>query len=80
MTDYELYLLGGLIGGSLLFGYLRFVVPVSGKVNPSDIFKDMAHIWVGILIGAALVLGGWWWLSPVALTILEVVAFIVRRK
>lgn len=64
---------------TIIFGILRFILPVSGEINKKDIFKDMAHIWVGILFGLAY--GGQtsWWV-PIGLTALEVVAFIVRKK
>lgn len=64
---------------SVAFGVARFVVPVTGRVNKADIFKDLAHIWVGLLLGVAIVMGDWWWSLPVGLTVLEVVAFAARR-
>lgn len=74
---------------SILFGIARFVVPVSGQINQADIFKDMAHLWIGFVFGnaigtktndsqvlttrqVALIVG-------LALTVLEVVAFFVRK-
>lgn len=47
-----------LIAVTIVFGILRFVVPVTGAINNADVFKDLAHIWVGILIGIAAVVGG----------------------
>lgn len=41
------------VAATLAFGVLRFIVPVSGAVNPDDVFKDLAHVWVGILFGIA---------------------------
>ena len=35
-----------------IVGVGRFFVPVSG-LDSADIYKDIAHIWVGILVGAA---------------------------
>lgn len=67
-----------LIVVSVVFGVARFVVPVSGAINRADIYKDLAHIWVGILIGVAIERPELWWL-PAGLTVLEVVAFVVRR-
>ena len=64
---------------SIAFGVARFIVPVSGKINKGDIYKDLAHIWVGVLIGVAVMCPSLWWL-PAAMTLLEVVAFIARRK
>ncbi len=39
---------------SLVFAIARFIVPVEGTINHADIFKDMAHIWVGVLFGVAV--------------------------
>lgn len=64
---------------TVLFGVLRFVVPVEGKINKQDIFKDLAHIWVGLLIGVAFFKPEVWFLAG-GITALEVVAFFVRRK
>lgn len=61
------------------FGIARFFVPVSGKINNGDIFKDMAHIWVGILIGITI-MDTRYWILPAGLTLLEVAAFVIRRK
>jgi len=36
------------------FGVARFIVPVTGDVNHADIFKDLAHVFVGGLFGAAI--------------------------
>lgn len=64
------------------FGIARFIVPVEGKIVKKDFFKDFAHLWVGGLFGAAInaqtdpVL----WSLAVGLTVLEVVAFVVRKK
>lgn len=38
---------------SLGFSIARFLVPVRG-LDFRDTFKDMAHIWVGILLGIAI--------------------------
>ena len=67
------------VGISGIFGVLRFVVPVSGKINRNDIYKDLAHIWVGILIGAAVYEPGFWWLAG-GITALEVAAFLLRKS
>ena len=40
--------------GTIAFGILRFIVPVTGAINKADIFKDIAHCFVGGLIGAAI--------------------------
>lgn len=66
---------------TLVFGVLRFVLPVSGTVNKADIYKDLAHLYVGGLFGAWLAAGDTaYLLLALGLTVLEVVAFIVRRK
>ena len=36
-----------------LVGVSRFIVPISG-LDAEDIYKDMAHLWVGFLFGAAV--------------------------
>ena len=72
----------GLIGClivTVIFGFLRFIVPVEGKINKKDVFKDLAHIWVGVLIGLAFVDERYGVLA-LAITVLEVLAFQVRRK
>ena len=38
---------------AISFGIVRFMVPVHG-LNDADIFKDLAHIFVGGLFGAAI--------------------------
>lgn len=66
---------------SICFAILRFVIPVEGKVNKKDIYKDLAHIWVGVLIGYAIGTGERdVWLLFVGLTAIEVGAFLLRRK
>jgi hypothetical protein len=77
---------------SLVFAVLRFIVPVSGKINKQDVYKDLAHLWVGFLLGFCFYdftmryaleedLFNWqlWWL-PLALTAVEVVAFLFRKS
>lgn len=100
---------------TIVFATARFIVPVTGKINKSDIFKDMAHIWIGILIGIAWLVvllrrvveeakrrsrltgeqnWSWWVVTEllqytnnaawyvylaVILTIIEVIAFLVRQ-
>lgn len=68
-----------LIFVAAVFGILRFLLPVAGKVNRADIYKDLAHIFVGFLLGYGFADHAGWWLAG-ALTVLEVVAFIVRKK
>ena len=65
----------------IVFGVLRFVLPVKGEIVKGDIYKDLAHVFVGVLIGYALFSeDGSGWLMPVGMTILEIVAFVVRKK
>lgn len=68
--------------GCLAVGVLRFIVPVTGGINHDDIFKDLAHIFVGILIGMACgvkKISPFGWMA-LGMTILEVVAFILRKS
>ncbi len=67
---------------TIAFGVARFIVPVTGAINKADIFKDMAHIFVGGLFGAAIlasVVGHWLYILKwdvsclVAISIQEVV-------
>lgn len=66
---------------AIVFGVLRFVLPVEGKINKADIYKDLAHLFVGGVFGAGLGTGeaGYFWIAGV-LSVLEVVAFNVRKK
>lgn len=64
---------------SVVFGLLRAVLPVRG-LDRRDVFKDLAHLWVGGLYGAAL--ADWsWFLAALAvgLTVWEVVMFKLRK-
>lgn len=65
---------------AVTFGVLRFVVPVEGKIDHADVFKDLAHLFVGGCFGAAIYARSEWrlWAIAVGLTVLEVVAFFVR--
>lgn len=88
-----------------VFGILRFVVPVEGVIAKEDVFKDLAHCYVGGLFGAAIlatkrtfsgmetrdyrivfaiveaVMAEWvLWSLAVGLTVLEIVAFVVRKQ
>jgi hypothetical protein len=42
--------------GSAVFALLRFALPSTGEIHGDDVFKDLAHLWVGGLFGAALAL------------------------
>lgn len=65
-----------------VFGVLRFIVPVEGAIAKEDVFKDLAHIFVGFAFGYAAYAKTRWelWAIPVILTIAEVVAFVVRKQ
>lgn len=39
---------------SACFCSLRVALPSSG-IDRGDIFKDLAHVWVGLILGAAIV-------------------------
>ena len=73
------------------FSVARFLVPVEG-LNPKDLYKDAAHLFVGFAWAWALFtpdkidlsfartsngIGINWWI-PAALTVVEVVAFAAR--
>ncbi len=63
-----------------VFGVLRFVVPVAGAINNADVFKDFAHLFVGFAFGYAATKKRWeLWAIPSVLTVVEVVAFFVRK-
>lgn len=64
---------------SLLFGVGRFAITKFSE-RGVRIYKSLAHIWVGSMIGAGAAgytPAGWLGLS---LTILEIVAFALSRK
>lgn len=64
------------------FGIARFVVPVKGEIVKADFFKDFAHLYVGFLFGYAAYAENEWqlWAMPIGLTVVEVIAFVTRRK
>lgn len=73
---------------ALAFGVARFVVPVEGTIVRQDIFKDLAHVFVGFAFGWAFYtpeqfrlwgFGGVNWIIPAILTLVEVIAFVVRQ-
>lgn len=69
------------IVAAILFAIARFVVPVEGAVSQPDIFKDFAHLFVGGLFGAAWRGRDWSYLYlGLGLTVLEVVAFFIRKN
>lgn len=64
---------------SLVFAGLRFILPSQG-LNRKAVFKDLAHLWVGGLFGAAAASGeGWLWRAALFLTFVEVVAFFIKK-
>lgn len=68
------------VGLSAVFGVARLTLPAHG-LQKRDVFKDLAHLWVGGLFGAAIASGQslLWWAAG-GLTVLEVVAFIGKNK
>ena len=69
----------------LVLGVLRVLLPGHG-LNQQDVFKDIAHLFVGGLYGAAFLEAGNWkfWnnkygILAVALTVLEVGAFFLHN-
>lgn len=82
---------------AVAFGFLRFIVPVKGlDLSIGTIYKDLAHIFIGICIGWACAgfvviviedgetihFGVAWlrWGIVVGLTAVEVIAAFVRKK
>jgi hypothetical protein len=66
---------------TIVFGVLRFTLPVTGEINKKDIFKNLAHVFVGMLIGLAIGAQSWdYGTLAILITVLEVVAFITRKK
>ena len=67
-----------LIAICLVFALLRIVLPTEG-FRPSDVFKDLAHVFVGGLFGAALATRRRdLWGMAIGLTILEVVVAMIK--
>lgn len=63
----------------VVFAVLRFTLPVH-ELNFADTFKDLAHLFVGGVFGAAIATKRKdLWAVAGALTIAEVAAFFVRR-
>ncbi len=63
------------------FAVSRFIVPVEGKLVKKDVFKDMAHLYVGFLFGAASYAGLWeLWAMGGSITAVEVAAFVLRKR
>ena len=66
---------------TIVFGVLRFTLPVTGEINKKDIFKDLAHVFVGTIIGLAIGAQSWdYGTLAILITVLEIVAFITRKK
>lgn len=62
---------------TILFGLLRFILPSSGQINQEDIFKDLAHIYVGVLFGLGYQEKFYRYLAYF-ITILEIIAFFSK--
>lgn len=68
---------------AILFGVERFRVKLNGlQLDWPNVYKALAHVFVGITIGVAMTQTDepGYWMIPIGLTVLEVVAAIVRRK
>jgi hypothetical protein len=79
----------------IIFGYMRLTMNVVSEIHHEDIFKDLAHLFVGGLFGAAILATEYkvscpmepsfradtkdYWLLAVGMTILEVVAFVIHK-
>lgn len=64
---------------SIVFVVFRFTLPFEGVINKADIFKDMAHLWVGFTFGLGTTNRKYLYLG-VLLTILEVIAFKYHQR
>ncbi|MBA4019156.1 MAG: hypothetical protein C0483_18475 [Pirellula sp.] len=61
------------------FGIARLTMPVVSEVHREDLFKDFAHLFVGAMFGAGIAgRRSCLWIG-IALTVLEVVAFIMHK-
>lgn len=60
----------------IIIGVMRFSLPSHG-IEQQDIFKDVSHLFVGGLFGAAICAKTKWelWAMALGLTLLEMVAF-----
>jgi|HubBroStandDraft_4_1064222.scaffolds.fasta_scaffold06671_11 hypothetical protein len=71
---------------TLVFAVLRFIVPVTGHINHADVFKDLAHLWVGFCYGYGIAksllrpvrINPTVWIA-IFLTAVEVAAFFIRK-
>ncbi len=71
--------LGGLLGAVFAVCILRFILPTSG-LNSADIYKDLAHVLVGLVLGLAMATKEkLLWLAFAVMCIVEVTAVLVRR-
>ena len=69
-----------LVVACVMLGALRLALPSNG-INPSDVFKDLAHLFVGGLFGAAINAKTDWrlWIAAVGMVALEIVAFVTKQ-
>lgn len=71
---------------SIMFGAQRLAMPVVSQVHKEDLFKDFAHLLVGLLFGLGLAswskapryLRKYFWLG-IVLTLLELYAFEANK-
>lgn len=63
------------------FGIARFFAPVAGLAK-EDVFKDMAHLFVGFCFGYAAYARTRrdLWAIPIVLTVVEIAAFLIRKN
>lgn len=60
-------------------GIARLAMPVVSEVHREDLFKDFAHLFVGAMFGAGIAGRRMCLWIGAALTVLEVVAFIMHK-
>lgn len=70
-----------LIPITIAFACLRIILPATGEIHQEDIFKDLAHIWVGVLLGVAITLKKEWlpWILLASITVVEILCFIASK-
>lgn len=63
---------------TIAFVVARFIMPFESVVHHDDIFKDMAHLWVGFLLGTGIYKRPYLYLG-IAATVAEVIAFFFHK-
>lgn len=65
------------IVASLAFCVVRICkTPQEGGLRKADIFKDVAHIWVGYVLALAIAVDAGYWIVFAVLCVVEVVAVV----